>query len=144
MQGGGVATGGEGDEMPVGEGESPGFGRVVAGRAFALEDCGFQGRQGKGGEDFDQVNTARGRSGLWRVLYRIEPLEELPDGRIGAKHPDLALDRPPAPGLASIGGLNAAAEARYERGRDPIDGPTARLIGHDSGLVNGNEHVVVR
>ena len=45
--------------------------------------------------------------------------------------------------LPLIGGLNAAAEARYERGRDPIDGPTARLIGHDGGLVNGNEDVVV-
>ena len=64
---------------------------VVAGCALALEDCRFQGRQGKRGEDFDGMTSARGRSGLWWVLYRIDPSEEPPDRRFRTEHPDLAL-----------------------------------------------------
>ena len=89
------------------------------------------------------MNSARGRPGLGWVLYRIDPSEEPPDRRIWTEHPDLALDHSSTLGPAAIGGLNTAAEARYERRRDSIDRAAACLIGHDGRLVNRNKNVVV-
>ena len=143
-QPGSVATRGMGDKAPVKEREPRAVRRVVASRALAFEDSGFQGWEGERREDLKQMTSAHGRSGFWWILRSTEPPEESPDGRFGAKHLDFASHRPSTLGLALIGRLNTSAEARYERGRHPFDRSTASLIRHDGRLVDRNEHVVVR
>ena len=86
--------------------------RIVVSRPPALQDLGLQRGQGKRREDFNQVQSVRGRARHRRVLGRAETFQEPPDRRVGAEH---CL-------LAAVGRLNAAAELRDETPSDSVNG----------------------